>query len=363
MNTALLAVSAPGIGDLTFAADEWIAYAKEVLTAQFEQFAGQLTDLTPFTLCEVGMNPPAYLKKGDRLAWWTRISASGIEVGNRELPESECDYKIVADHSVLSNITRILYQGTDPTLVAEAQSRLQKLSRWQMHGEASDHPVLKVMLANLHDALAHRTLPRYTFMTPEWVSSARYFLTQRAHSDKYAPGLRDVTYTFSEEFTDTPEYAFPDGRHGGFWVRCDHGSITVGAGPLPADLEPADMLTKGSYTPVVPVGRTVNAAMTDEDLAEQKRYQREAFSPASNGGEAPVTQTQPAGRGPMPDALARVFAPLHDELSKRTSGELPSDFAEVKAQWRSPQSFDRDPDYDSAWLRFDKVDIYGNPRG
>ncbi|MEM7385799.1 MAG: DUF1553 domain-containing protein, partial [Verrucomicrobiota bacterium] len=33
-----------------------------------------------------------------------------------------------------------------------------------------------------------------------------------------------------EEFTNTPKYAFPDGSHGGFWVRCDHGQLTVGAG-------------------------------------------------------------------------------------------------------------------------------------
>lgn len=363
MNTALLAVSAPGIGDLTFATDEWISYAQEVLTEQHAQFAEQLTDLAPFTLCEVGMNPPAYLKGADRLAWWARFSATGVEVGNRELPEADCDYKIVADHSVLSNITRILYQGTDPTLVAQAQSRLQKLSRWQIHGQASVHPVLKVIFANLHDALAHRTMPRHPFMTSEWVASARYFLTQRAHSAKYAPGLRKVTFTFSEEFTHTPHYAFPDGSHGGFWVHCDHGAITVGAGPLPAALEPADMLTKGAYTPVVPVGRTVNAAMTEADLAAQKDYQRMAFSPDANDGESPVTQTQPSGRGPMPDVLARVFAPLHDALSKRTSGELPGDFADVRQNWRTPQSFDRDPSYDGSWLRYDKVDIYGNPRG
>ena len=65
----------------------------------------------------------------------------------------------------------------------------------------------------------------------------------------------------------TREYAVgqADGSHGAFWVRCSCGAITVGAGPLPEELEPADRLTKGVYTPVVPVGRTVNTAMSAEE--------------------------------------------------------------------------------------------------
>ena len=63
----------------------------------------------------------------------------------------------------------------------------------------------------------------------------------------------------------------------------------------------------------------------------------------------------------MPPELARVLAPLHDELSKRTSGELPADYLDVKPDWGIPQGFDRDPDYDPSWLRYDEVDIYGEP--
>ena len=65
----------------------------------------------------------------------------------------------------------------------------------------------------------------------------------------------------------------------------------------------------------------------------------------------------------MPDDLGRVFLPLHDELSKRTSGELPADFDEsIRDEWATPQQFDRRPDYDPSWLKYDEVDIYGNVR-
>ena len=209
--------------------------------------------------------------------------------------------------------------------------------------------------------MAVRTMPRFTFMTPEWVSSARYIISTRATNPKYAPGILDTEYKFSEEFTDTPAYAFPDGSHGGFWVHCSQGQVTIGAGPLPENLQPADKLTKGSYTPVVPLGRTVNAAMTEEDKAEQKTYSSKAFTKDENG-RYPVEQTLPSGKGPIPDALGRVMGVLHDELSKRTSGELPCDFDNtVKPEWASPQAFDRDPGYES-WVNYEKFDIYGNPR-
>jgi hypothetical protein len=80
-------------------------------------------------------------------------------------------------------------------------------------------------------------------------------------------------------------------------------------------------------------------------------------------GVLPVTQTSPSGNGPPPPALGRVMIVLQDELSKRTSGELPADFDDgVKGEWATPQRFDRDPAYDPSWLRYDEVDIYGEPR-
>lgn len=357
-------VMASGIGDLTFGTKEWVEFAKVVLNEEIERGASALADLETFTVCEVGHNPPAYLNIGGALSWYAKFKGASVEVGVGELKASECDFKIEADHSILSNIARIQYEGSDPAEVAEVTTRFQKLSKWKIEGQMPDHPGLQKVLGAFHDRAGARTMPRFVFMTPEWVTIARHLLTTRANSQKYASDLKDVSFTFSEEFTDTPAYAFPDGAHGGFWVHVDKGEITVGAGPLPKELEPADFLTKGLYAPIVPVGRTVVAAMNEEDLSAQEAYRKVALRYDKVVGAHPVNQSSPSGKGEMPKALARVFMPLHDEISKRTSGELPSDFDDsIKAEWATPQSFDRRSDYDATWVNYGRFDIYGNARG
>jgi hypothetical protein len=103
--------------------------------------------------------------------------------------------------------------------------------------------------------------------------------------------------------------------------------------------------------------------MTSEEQAEQAEYSKSAFRFDKKENRRPVTQSSPSGKGEMPPELARIFMPLHDELSKRTSGELPADFdSTVKAEWAKPLSFDRDPNYDPSWVLYDQFDIYGNPR-
>ena len=361
--SVLLAAMADGIGDLTFGSEEWVEAAREALASAAAERADALADLGTFTLCEVAYNPPAYLRCGPKLAWHAKFDGPSVEVYPGELPEAECDFKMQGDHAIISNMARIQYLGKDPKIVAAAQTRLGKLSRWQMHGNMPSHKALGAVLRSLHDTLAPRTMPRFVFMTPEWVNSARHILTTRATSPKYADGIKDLVYTFSEEFTDTPGYAFPDGSHGGFWVHCDHGLVTVGAGPLPEALEPADHLTKGIYTPVVPVGRTVNAAMTEADQEEHTAYSAVVFRFDKQAMRRPVDQSSPSGKGEMPAGLARIFMPLHDELAKRTSGELPSDFdTAIKREWATPQGFDRSATYDPSWARYDKVDIYGEQR-
>ena len=363
-HSVVLAAMADGIGDLTFASGEWVAAAGAALAAAAARHADGLADLGRFSLCEVAHNAPAYLHAGASLAWHAHFDAAKVSAHVGELRPEACDFKVEGDHSVMSNLGRIGSRGKDPQVVAAARARLRKLSRWELHGNLLEHPVLSAVLRSLHDAMAPRTMPRFVWMTPEWVSSARHIVTTRAASEKYADGLEDVVYTFAEEFTETPRYAFPDGAHGGFWIRCDHGEVTVGAGPLPEALQPADALTRGVYTPVVPVGRTVNAAMTDSDKEQQGEYSKTAFRRDEKTGKHPVGQTSPSGKGSMPPQLARVLMPLHDELSKRTSGDLPADYdPDVKADWAIPQGFDRDPGYDPSWLRYDEVDIYGEPLG
>ena len=358
----LLMSMADGIGDLTFSTPEWVNVARDILETLVSPHSNDLAKLPRFTLCEVAQNSPAYLHMGSKFAWHAKFTEGAVEVGLGELTTNECDYKITGDHSIISNLARIQYHGKDPKMIDRARERLVGLSKWEMHGQIPDNPILSSILRRFHDHMAARTMPRFVFMTPEWVSTARHILSTRAASKKYAEGIKNVEFIFSEEFINTPRYAFPDGSHGGFWVQVSHGEITVGAGPLPESLQPADMLTKGEYTPVVPVGRTVNAAMTEQEKKEQESYAKAAFRYDKTLGKRPVEQSQPSGRGPMPESLGRIFAVLHDELSKRTSGELPLDFdVTIRDGWNQPQPFDRDNDYDPSWVKYDEVDIYGNP--
>lgn len=73
-----------------------------------------------------------------------------------------------------------------------------------------------------------------------------------------------------------------------------------------------------------------------------------------------IGELTPSGKGQMPVELARIFMPLHDEMAKRTSGELPAYYDNSNnPEWSTAQRF-RTDGYDAGWLRFDKVDIYGN---
>ena len=352
------------IGDLVFASVEWVDAAREILNAEVERYGEALKTTSRHSFCQVAHNAPQYLHVGNTLAYSVIFENGKAEILAEEIDDKICDLKMIGDHSLMSNMARLPFQGRDPKVLDGARNRLFSLGRWQMYGTPPNEPILQSIWQGVNDAMAERTMPRFVFMTPEWVSSARAILTSRAQSDKYRDAIKDIDFTFSEEFTHTPKYAFPDGSHGGFWVRCRQGRLAVGAGPLPAESEPADMLTKAMYTPVIPVGRTVNASMSEEEQEAQGNYQRQAFRFDKELNLRPAEQTQPSGRGPMPPDLGRVFIPLHDELSKRTSGELPSDYDDsIKPDWAEPQIFDRHPDYDPSLLRYDEVDIYGNPLG
>ena len=168
----VVAAMADGIGDLVFASDEWVEAARDALNVAVARHAEALSDLEAFTICEVGHNPPAYLHCGSSLSWHAKFRYASVEVNAGELPAEECDYKIEGDHSIISNVARIQYHNRDPKLVAMAQTRLTKLSRWEMHGQMPEHPGLGTILRSLHDTLAVRTMPRFVFMTPEWGRSS-----------------------------------------------------------------------------------------------------------------------------------------------------------------------------------------------
>ncbi|MCY3885603.1 MAG: hypothetical protein OXG24_11900 [Gammaproteobacteria bacterium] len=361
-SSTLLAAMANGIGDLVFLSNEWIDTIRDTLEQETNRRANQLSNLGKFTVCEVAVNAPAYLRCKGRLAWNAVFEDDAVTVSQGELSDSECDLKITGDHSLMSNLARIQYDNRDPRIVAAAQNRLYTIGKWKFEGSMPSHPALLQTLRFTHDQMAVLTMPRFVWMSPEWVACTRHIVSTRALSEKYRNGLTDVEYTFSEEFINPPKYAFPDGSPAGFWIRCDRGSITVGSGKLPDHLQPANFQNKGEYVPVVPVGRTVEASMTEEDRKQQRDYSRTAFRHDAEKGEQPFFQQSfKDGKPEMPPSLARVMAVLHDELSKRSSGELPGDYANVRAQWDQTPRFDRDDNYDPSWLKYDKYDIYGRP--
>uniref|UniRef100_A0A7S1RMB7 Uncharacterized protein n=1 Tax=Alexandrium catenella TaxID=2925 RepID=A0A7S1RMB7_ALECA len=214
--------------------------------------------------------------------------------------------------------------------------------------------------------MAERTIPRFVWMTPEWVSCAREIITARAANPKFAdnarqqPMLKDLDYVFAEEFQHPPPYAAPDGASGGFWVVARHGRVTVGSGALPAEHGEPDVLTRGEYVPILAGGRTVNAALSAEEQKLVARHQ--ARLPKAFGGRPTMSAVQRVreGSGPMPAALGVCMLPLHDELSLRASGEVPSDFDPAVPDGGAP-AFDRSPEYRGTWLRYDRVDVYGRP--
>jgi hypothetical protein len=356
-------VMADGIGDLTFASPEWVEEARNVLTDAVARQSHNLKDLGTFTLCEVAHNPPAYLHVEGALAWYAKFDGDTVEVGSGELPASECDLKIQGDHSIISNLARIQYHGNHPEVVAAAQAQLRKLSKWKIDGKMTEHKALRSVLRSFHDAMAGPTMPRFIWMSPDWVEIARRIVCDRARMSVYDDGLRDVDYLFSEYFTDGPKYAFPNGEPGGFWVKVSYGEVTVGSGVLPKDMEPADHLSFGLYDPIINVGRTVNPAMNEADLASQNKYREAAFAPDPNA-KKPIHSgaLHPSERGNIPAGMGLVMRVLHDELSKRTSGELPSDYYDyVPEKWGTPMAFDRSDSYDSSWVLYDQFNIYGEP--
>ena len=360
-SSTLLAAMADGIGDLTFASEEWVQATAQVLRIEVERRSSQLKDLGSFSICEVAHNAPAWMHVGNKLAWHAQFQNDSVTVSSGELPTEECDLKIEGDHSLMSNLACIQHSNRDPKVVLAAQARLLRVGNWTAHGDAPTHTGLARTLRSLHDIMAERTMPRFAWMSPEWVSLARHIVSTRATSEKYRDGLADVVFTFAEEFVNPPKYAFPNGASGGFWVHCDHGLITVGSGSLPERLAPADFQNLGEYIPVVQVGRTVNAALTQEEKEEQVAYSRTAFRVDIKGGEKPYIEQKTSDKQ-MPAELGRVMMVLHDELSMRTSGELPVDYeVDIREQWQTQPRFDRHPDYDPSWLKYDEFDIYGNP--
>jgi len=355
--SALLAVSAEGAGDLSMGTPEWVEALQGALSEATAKHADGLKDLGTFTICEVAHNAPAYLHTGSKLAWNIKFDGAKAVASVGELPAGECDLKIEGDHSLMSNAGRIQYHGNDPALIEKAQARLRKVGRWKIEGSFPEHKVLGAVLRSVHDTMAARTYPRFVWMSPEWVETARILISERAKEFPY--GIADTEFLFNEVFTDPPAFAFPEGGDSGFWVHLNHGEISVGYGVAPEEFGNVNFYNQALFTPVVPVGRTVEAAMTEADSEGKAAYSKAAFG--VDMGEKKLRRQ--LDKKPFPPGLGRVFGDLHDDLSLRSSGELPSDYDDsVRNEWATPYAFDRTDDYDPSWLRYDEFDIYGDPR-
>jgi hypothetical protein len=355
--SALLAVFADGAGDLSYGSPEWVEALGEALTAEAAKHAEALSDLGEFTFCAVAHNAPAFLHTGNTVAYNVKFVGSTVEARVGELPADACDYKVEGDHSLMSNRARIQRHGNDPALIAKAEARLNTVGKWVITGAPSEHAALQAVARSASDTMAVRTLPRFVWMSPEWVESARRLLSARA--EEFADEIVDGEFLFNEVFTHPPAFAFPEGGDSGFWVRLSHGEVTVGYGVAPEEFGNVNYYNQVKFTPVVPVGRTVEAAMTDAEKEEKAAYRKVAFG-VDMGENKPLRTLE---KKPFPPGLSKVFGDLHDDLSLRSSGELPADYDKsVREEWAKPYAFDRDPAYDPSWLLYDTFDIYGNPR-
>ena len=89
--STLLAVMPEGIGDLTFGSEEWVSVASDEMALAVNKHKNGLSDLGEFVFCEVAHNPPAYLRSGEKLAWYARFYNGSVEVAAGELDDQDCD--------------------------------------------------------------------------------------------------------------------------------------------------------------------------------------------------------------------------------------------------------------------------------
>jgi len=345
-------VMADGPGEVCYASAEWVKAAEGFLPELVSASADELKSLGDYVLCIVTHNAPLWLRKGSNLAWGVRVASGEVSLFVEEPADDDCNFKIQGDHSILSNLSRIVKHDETGEEVA---GRYLRQTRLLTTPDATIPPVLAKLVKSILHKMAEKTFPRYVFMTPEWAGLARQLISVRA--ERNAEGLKGVNFTFSEEMYGGPAWAFPDDESGGFWVRCVDGKVTIGSGVLPEEHGPADTYTIAPWMAVTPLGRTVNAVMTDEEKEEQAQYNKKAFS--KDLGLDRVRVTQHSG-DPMPEALSKSFGNLHDQLSKRTAGPAAADYdSSLPDVWDVP-AFDRDPGYDKSWLKYDEVNIYGD---
>ena len=136
--------------------------------------------------------------------------------------------------------------------------------------------------------------------------------------------------TFAEEFHSVPRYASSPDENLGFWVKVSKGNLVVGSGPLPRALGEPDQLTFGDYRPTLPVGRTVNAAMSEDDQQSQAGYSKSAFQYDKESERPVIQQSSPLER-------ARCQKSYHGSLHHYMTNSLRG--RQVNSQATSRPSF------------------------
>ena len=161
MTSDLVAAMADGIGEYSYLSDEWISAAQEQLNGLADLQSETLAD-KKFVYCEVAHNAPVFLHAGSKLAMNITIDNGAVTVAAGELPDSECDFKLQGDHSILSNLAHVQYHGRDPEVVAAATHRLGQVSRWETSGQWPSDPALASLWQ--HSVACSLTQTRACFM-------------------------------------------------------------------------------------------------------------------------------------------------------------------------------------------------------
>jgi hypothetical protein len=193
-------VMAEGPGEICYASAEWIKAAEASLPEVVSSMSDDLKNLDNYVLCIVAHNAPIWLRVGSKLAWGIRVANGEASLFEGEL--DECDLKIEGDHSILSNLSRIVKHDDTGREVA---ARYTKQTRLVATPGVELPPAMKKLNETLHHKMAEKTFPRYVFMTPEWAGLARLMIS--AGAERNAEDLKEVSLTFSEEMYGGPAWA------------------------------------------------------------------------------------------------------------------------------------------------------------
>lgn len=142
------------------------------------------------------------------------------------------------------------------------------------------------------------------FGSEAWIDYARRYLEENVGA--LGDSAKGVRYAVCEVFTGAPEaVALPGTDRFAWYLVVDDGRVEVGRG----ERDDVDRKAMVDYAVALPIVRTVFAE-NPEVLAAIRKAQK-AAAKASSSDSAPSAE--------VPDALAPVFADMHDHLARVTA--------------------------------------------